>query len=236
MKLVYKKINVANVSFFNLELKRNAPEILGNKRKEGNNKGYVPLLKWKRGQIPYVISRDVSPNMTKVILDAIKYWNVDFRNCIEWVPYKDERDFVLFMQGPFCHSEVGRMKHMQLIVLNEANCNETGFVLHEMMHTVGFIHEHNRPDRNNYIKILLLNIPYEWRKQYEKESLPIMEKLGPYDYYSLMHYEIKSPDRNKPAFQVVKNDVDVSKIGQRTGLSKIDKLKVKNLYCPSYLQ
>ncbi|GFT77360.1 zinc metalloproteinase nas-7, partial [Nephila pilipes] len=121
--------------------------------------GYVPLLKWKKGRVPFDISRDVPPNMTKVILNAITCWNEDFGNCIEWVPRKKERDFVYFVKGSFCHSDIGRMKRMQLIVLNEANCNEKGFILHEMMHTVGFTHEHNRPDRDNYIKILFLNIP-----------------------------------------------------------------------------
>ncbi|GIY17167.1 metalloendopeptidase, partial [Caerostris extrusa] len=65
-----------------------------------------------------------------------------------------------FLKKHTCHSEVGRMKRKQLLVLNEANCNDTGSVLHEMMHAIGFTHEHNRPDRDDYIEMLFLNIPY----------------------------------------------------------------------------
>ncbi|GIY53253.1 zinc metalloproteinase nas-7 [Caerostris darwini] len=196
--------------------------------------GSVPILKWKNNRVPYEISENMPPKLKAVILDTIQAWNKDFSKCIPWLPRKKERDYVYFTDGSYCHSEVGRMKRKQLLVLNGANCNDTGSVLHEMMHAIGFTHEHNRPDRDDYIEMLFLNIPYEWRKQYAKESLNIMEKLGPYDYYSLMHYEMQSPDRNKPAFRVIKEGVDLTRIGQRKSLTEIDKSKVKALYCPFF--
>ncbi|XP_055951620.1 zinc metalloproteinase nas-13-like [Argiope bruennichi] len=195
----------------------------------------LPVYKWTSNRVPFVISKEMSPNMTSTILEAINSWNKDFGNCIKWIPRRLERDYVYFTNGSFCHSEVGRVKYKQLIVLNEENCMGRGFILHEMMHAVGFTHEHNRADRDKYIEILFLNIPYEWRNQYKKESLDAMMELGPYDYYSVMHYEVQSPDRNKPAFRVIPKTIDVSKIGQRDVLSEMDKLKVKRLYCPSKL-
>ncbi|GBM84054.1 hypothetical protein AVEN_143480-1 [Araneus ventricosus] len=45
----------------------------------------------------------------------------------------------------------------------------------------------------------------------------------------------QSPDRDKPAFRVIPEGVDVSRIGQRNFLSEIDKLKVMRLYCPEKL-
>ncbi|CAL1278984.1 unnamed protein product [Larinioides sclopetarius] len=194
-----------------------------------------PVYKWTTRRVPYLISKEMSPNMTSTILEAIKSWNEDFNNCIKWIPRKIQKDYVYFTNGSLCHSEVGRVKYKQLIVLNEANCLGKGYILHEMMHTVGFTHEHNRPDRDKYIEILFLNIPYEWRNQYKKESMEAVMELGPYDFHSLMHYEIQSPDRNKPAFRVIPKGVDVSRIGQRNLLSELDKLKVKRLYCPEKL-
>ena len=36
-------------------------------------------------------------------------------------------------------------------------CGSYGKVLHEMLHAMGFIHTHNRPDRDNYIKVPIID-------------------------------------------------------------------------------
>ena len=66
--------------------------------------------------------------------------------CITFVPAVSESpNFVKILPGPNCSSEVGMMGGEQLLYMN-AGCFDNGLIVpvHELMHTLGFVHEHNR--------------------------------------------------------------------------------------------
>lgn len=53
---------------------------------------------------------------------------------------------------------VGRQGGMQKLSLVGTCKVRKGTIMHELMHCLGFRHEHNRPDRDEYIRIMWQNI------------------------------------------------------------------------------
>lgn len=68
-----------------------------------------------------------------------------------------------------------------------------GTVAHEVMHSLGYFHEHTRTDRDSYITINTSNIQSEYSHNFQKySSNPTGYQngynRGSYDYSSIMHY------------------------------------------------
>ena len=59
-----------------------------------------------------------------------------------------------------CSSVVGMESdtEAQIVNLNEENCMIISTIGHELMHAIGFDHEHSRPDRDKYVKYYEKNI------------------------------------------------------------------------------
>ena len=71
----------------------------------------------------------------------------------------------------------------------EKDCFTPKKILHEIIHALGFHHEHLRPDRDNYIKIKTENI-----RDYQDKKI-LFDVMGDsstfdveYDGHSIMHY------------------------------------------------
>ena len=106
-------------------------------------------------KIPFIISDEFSAQNKALIEKAI----YGFQNtCIQFEPKKaQDIDYIVIKGGEGCNSPVGRQGGSQNVILGEG-CLRYDTIIHELMHSIGFFHEHQRYDRNNYIVIHRENI------------------------------------------------------------------------------
>lgn len=71
-----------------------------------------------------------------------------------------DRDYIHIVNGPTgCWSSVGRISGQQEVNLQSPYCTtKVGTPLHEMMHAIGFLHEQNRYERDDFVSIAWSNI------------------------------------------------------------------------------
>ncbi|XP_055345375.1 astacin-like metalloendopeptidase [Paramacrobiotus metropolitanus] len=128
-------------------------------------------------------------------------------------------------------ADVGRTRgRVTSVVMHPLCLKATGIIQHEILHALGFLHEHSRPDRDDYVTVNASNIvpgidPRNWVKLREMETFGL-----PYDLESVMHYgpEVSiSPDR--PAI-VPRTTLLTRWMGQRRGLSSWDVAKLQIAY------
>ena len=60
------------------------------------------------------------------------------------------------------------------------------------MHTIGFWHEHSRPDRDDYVKIYLDRVKDNRKNNFKKQNMEQANLIGEYDLCSIMHYKLRS--------------------------------------------
>ena len=106
------------------------------------------------------------------------------------------RDYLYFMQSRGCHSYVGRITGAQPLYL-DIPCQRNGVATHEIFHALGFHHEHQRIDRDKYIRVEWDSIKQTGCGANRNVGCGIyFQKLkftqsgtSPYDYISVMHYD-----------------------------------------------
>lgn len=106
---------------------------------------------------------------------------------------------------------MGRIGDKQVVSLQRFGCVRHGVIQHEVLHALGFLHEHTRSDRDNYVTILWDKIidrasittpPPPAAVAASSSSLTLLSSdyvfnfnkketnnlNTPYDYSSIMHY------------------------------------------------
>uniref|UniRef100_A0A8D2EW82 Metalloendopeptidase n=1 Tax=Theropithecus gelada TaxID=9565 RepID=A0A8D2EW82_THEGE len=113
--------------------------------------------KWPTGgggvvEVPFLLSSKYDELSRQVILEALAEF--ERSTCVRFVAYQGQRDFISIIPMYGCFSSVGRSGGMQVVSLAPTCLQKgRGIVLHELMHVLGFWHEHARADRDRYIRV-----------------------------------------------------------------------------------
>lgn len=161
---------------------------------------------------------------------AIAEFNSTFAGLIQFVPRSSQTNYVNIIvdsggsgEG---HSNVGVAGGEQTLECG-SGCTVATW-LHEMGHTVGLLHEHQRPDRAKYIRLTtanadLPNVPGNFTLfTFDYQT------MGLYDYASVMHYG--AFDFSKAGLPVLESIPAGIPLSNESGYSAGDIDQVKRLY------
>ncbi|KAK6962643.1 metalloendopeptidase [Biomphalaria glabrata] len=158
-----------------------------NKRKRQASANGFSL--WKNGVIPYVFNSTFPPQDRDAILGAMLEWEKS--TCIRFrQATSQDVDVVVFRDGRRCSTNIGRIGREQVVTLAKS-CRSKRILIHELGHVIGLIHEHQRHDRDKYVKVILENVRNMSQERYQFSKLlsgSITDKTVKYDYTSVMHY------------------------------------------------
>ncbi|XP_006900773.1 PREDICTED: astacin-like metalloendopeptidase [Elephantulus edwardii] len=177
-------------------------------------------------EIPFLLSSEYNELSRQVIIKA--FAEFERLTCIRFVSYEGQRDFISIVPMSGCFSNVGRSGGMQMVSLAPSCLQKgPGIVLHELMHVLGFWHEHARADRDRYIRVNWNEILPGYEMNFLKARSSNM--LVPYDYSSVMHYGRLAFSRRGMPTILPLWDPSVH-IGQRSNLSTLDITRVLRFY------
>ncbi|KAG8189143.1 hypothetical protein JTE90_018437 [Oedothorax gibbosus] len=186
-----------------------------------------PYLRWTGKKVPYVLDSSVA-GYSNVIQAAIQDYHT--KTCVRFTPRTFESNYIRLFAGQGCYSNVGMIGGQQPVSLGQG-CMFKGTIVHELGHAIGFFHEQNRSDRDNYLTIYWANIQQGMDTQFfllkPHENLLITA----FDYNSIMLYG------NTAFSKDGRSNTMVAKTGQRLyetydkpGLSNLDVIRVNKMY------
>ncbi|XP_015909652.2 astacin-like metalloprotease toxin 5 [Parasteatoda tepidariorum] len=202
-------------------------DILGVDPNEDRNAVPRDSQLWPGGAVPYIISPELE-FMRADIEKAMKH--IEDNSCIRFVKRTHERDYVNIFRHTGCYSHWGRIGGENLLSLGKG-CQNFIIIVHELMHAVGFEHEHNRSDRDEYVRINWENIEPKWYYAFEKLQ-PVQNRLlTRFDINSVMLYGSTFFAKSWNKYSMVTKDGNyIPQTYDKKSLSELDSLRIRMLY------
>ncbi|GBC16895.2 astacin-like metalloprotease toxin 5 isoform X2 [Rhizophagus irregularis DAOM 181602=DAOM 197198] len=213
LKNFYLSLTVKN----DLENFPNSCFILGN---EFGTKGRLLLY---TSDVPFFFNDNVNEELKDSAKKAME--NISVKSAIEFLEITKSTkgtNYIEIIKGLEFLSNVGMQHNGNKLWVAEGSAYPVGQIMHELMHALGFYHEHSRPDRDEYLDVnneaaKIAN----YKKRSESNSVCYSNTL---DFHSIMIYR----ENEK---MTLKEGINF-KIGQRIKLSDGDINALNNLYPP----
>jgi hypothetical protein len=142
---------------------------------------------WTDGNVFYSFDPSVSVAHQRAFRDAAGEW-ATFAN-LRLLARTTQANFVTIVENPALggggQATVGMTGGQQFLQLGPYAWNR-GTICHELGHTLGLQHEHQRSDRDGFVAILSANILPGTEGNFIK--LSNSQNRGSYDFLSVMHY------------------------------------------------
>lgn len=210
-----------------------------------------PLIDAFDTQDPDDLNRFAIPNLLAVMLFIETETNVKFIGYDETVPAHFRAGYVL-LEGEEDGGNAAAVGHIaafggsQFFNIEPPNWGSFSLILHELGHTMGLFHEHQRPGREAFVEVNIQHVVQEFASAFviDTGAYPI----GDYDFQSVMHYgrfafsvnglptiDVRPPyETLGPCLQLIGEPDPVcgyeNTIGQFVVLSAGDKVALANLY------
>ncbi|XP_054166664.1 astacin-like metalloprotease toxin 5 [Oppia nitens] len=162
---------------------RNQQKSRKNSRSSQRASGTTTPL-WPNGLVYYRIDNSLSSHR-RLIQNAMK--NIESRSCVKFRQRTNQNNYIQFFKGDGCYSTVGKAGGRQYLSLG-TGCHDIGSAMHEILHALGFYHEHMRSDRDQFITIHWNNIENGMQDQFQKISTKKNKIYTKFDYNSIMIY------------------------------------------------
>ena len=167
------------------------------------------------------------------------FYELESFTCLRFRLRTKEENFLSFVDFGGCWSYVGKIGGKQMVSLGKG-CKTKGKATHEILHAIGFVHEHQRPGRDEFIKVIIENIDERCGIDGVSSCVPNFKTINPdflnyqgvFDQQSVMHYDgysfAKSPKLRHPTILNIKTDNPVQ--SQRLQASVFDLEKICDMY------
>ncbi|XP_053690703.1 hatching enzyme 1.2-like [Sabethes cyaneus] len=192
------------------------------------------FFRWPNATLIYKLDGHFNRTERAFILGAMREF--EKYTCVRFKERTDEKSYASIDNSDYgCWADVGRGIGKTLVNLQQGCADALTTPIHELMHALGFFHEHNRLDRDQFIEVVydhMIPDPSIYFNFQLSEDHDVTNFSIPYDIGSIMHY-------SKYSFSVQPGKLETMRpkvawngtFGQRETLSKYDALLINIMYC-----